>query len=142
MVQTIGESLSSVQAALVFRATENTIAAHGKNDSRRAVQSVAQTSSFGIASAARGSIYVVAEEELEQDVELNAVDELYRGVGLRRTRQVLAGLSRNKEEPIGAAIAYRGPLGLNFSYLENRWRPAAAPNSFRNRKFRRRRLRC
>jgi hypothetical protein len=25
-----------------------------------------------------------------------------------------------KDEPIGAAIAYRGPLGLNFSYIENR----------------------
>jgi hypothetical protein len=72
-----------------------------------------------IASAARGSIYVVAEE-LEQDVELNAVDELYRGVGLRRTRHVWLAYRANKEEPIGAAIAYRGPLGLNFSYLENR----------------------
>jgi hypothetical protein len=27
---------------------------------------------------------------------------------------------KSKNEPIGAAIAYRGPLGANFSYLENR----------------------
>jgi hypothetical protein len=26
----------------------------------------------------------------------------------------------NKSEPVGAAIAYRGPLGANFSYIENR----------------------
>jgi hypothetical protein len=25
-----------------------------------------------------------------------------------------------KDEPIAAAIAYRGPLGLNFSFIENR----------------------
>jgi len=72
-----------------------------------------------IASAARGRVYVVAEE-LEQDVEFKAVDELYRGVGLRRTRHVWLAYRANKEEPIGAAIAYRGPLGMNFSYLENR----------------------
>ncbi len=53
-------------------------------------------------------------------MEFAAVDELYRGVGLRRTRHVWLAYRANKEEPIGAAIAYRGPLGVNFSYLENR----------------------
>src|SRR6202022_3207993 len=69
--------------------------------------------------AARGSIYVMAEE-LKQDAEFDAVDELYRRVGLRRTRQIWLAYRANKEEPIGAVIAYRGPLGVNFSYLENR----------------------
>jgi len=72
-----------------------------------------------ICAAARGSIYIAAEE-LERDVEFNAVDELYVRVGLRRTRHVWLAYRANKEEPIGAAIAYRGPLGVNFSYLENR----------------------
>jgi hypothetical protein len=39
---------------------------------------------------------------------------------LRRSRHVWLAYRANKEEPIGAAIAYRGPLGINFSYLENR----------------------
>jgi len=72
-----------------------------------------------IAAAARGSIYIMAEE-LGHDVEFTAVDELYRDVGLRRTRHVWLAYRVNKDEPIGAAIAYRGPLGVNFSYLENR----------------------
>ena len=72
-----------------------------------------------IAAAARGSIYVIAEE-LEKDVDFAAVDELYRAVGLRRTRHVWLAYQPHKEEPVGAAIAYRGPLGINFSYLENR----------------------
>jgi hypothetical protein len=119
MVQTIGESLSSVQRHSYFALprtlllpTEKRIRVVPYNPSHK--QALLE-----IASAARGSIYVVAEE-LEQDVELNAVDELYRGVGLRRTRHVWLAYRANKEEPIGAAIAYRGPLGLNFSYLENR----------------------
>jgi len=39
---------------------------------------------------------------------------------LRRTRHVWLAYRRYTDEPIGAAIAYRGPLGINFSYLENR----------------------
>jgi hypothetical protein len=72
-----------------------------------------------IASVARGGIYVAAEQ-LATDPELAAVDQLYRGVGLKRTREVWLAFKENKEEPVGAAIAYRGPLGLNFSYIENR----------------------
>ena len=61
-----------------------------------------------------------AAEELHTDVELRAVDELYRSVGLRRTRRVWLAYRDRKNEPVGAAIAYRGPLGANFSFLENR----------------------
>ncbi len=45
---------------------------------------------------------------------------MYRSVGLRRTRRVWLAYRGYKDEPIGAAIAYRGPLGVNFSYIENR----------------------
>ena len=54
------------------------------------------------------------------DVELHSVNELYRSVGLRRTRSVWLAYQGTRNEPVGAAIAYRGPLGINFSYLENR----------------------
>src|SRR5882672_2617908 len=119
MVQTIGESLSSVQRHAYFAfprtlslPTEKRIRVVPYNSSHHEAL-------LEIAAAARGNIYITAEE-LEQDVEFAAVDELYRGVGLRRTRHVWLAYRANKEEPIGAAIAYRGPLGVNFSYLENR----------------------
>jgi hypothetical protein len=119
MVQTIGESLSSVQRHSYF-ALPRTLSLSTEKRLRVVPYSPSHKEALlEIAHAARGSIYVAAEE-LEQDVELNAVDELYRGVGLRRTRHVWLAYRANKEEPIGAAIAYRGPLGLNFSYLENR----------------------
>jgi hypothetical protein len=41
-------------------------------------------------------------------------------VDLRRSRHVWLAYRKGKSEPIGAAIASRGPLGLNFSFLENR----------------------
>ncbi len=72
-----------------------------------------------LASQTRGHVYVAAEE-LMGDVPFKALDGLYRRVGLRRTRHVWLAYRKGKEELMGAAIAYRGPLGLNFSYLENR----------------------
>src|SRR6266403_1701421 len=119
MVQTIGESLSSVQRHAYFALprtlslpTEKRIRVVPYNPSHHEAL-------LEIAAAARGNIYITAEE-LEQDVEFAAVNELYRSVGLRRTRHVWLAYRANKEEPIGAAIVYRGPLGMNFSYLENR----------------------
>jgi hypothetical protein len=119
MVQTIGESLSSVQRHAYFALPRRvTLPSEGR------IRIVAYNPSHkealsAIASAARGSVYVAAEE-LAGDVEFEAVDELYRCVGLRRTRHVWLAYRECKNVPIGAAIAYRGPLGVNFSYLENR----------------------
>jgi hypothetical protein len=72
-----------------------------------------------IAEATKGRVYVAAEE-LAGDVSFKALDLLYRRVGLRRTRHVWLAYNKRQNRPIGAAIAYRGPLGLNFSFLENR----------------------
>jgi hypothetical protein len=119
MVQTIGESLSSVQRHAYFSLprklslpSANAVRIAAYNPSHKGALSM-------IASAARGNIYVTAEE-LMGDVQFEAVDELYRRVGLRRTRHIWLAYKGYKDEPVGAAIAYRGPLGLNFSYLENR----------------------
>jgi hypothetical protein len=105
MVQTIGESFSSVQ-----RHKEIRVVPYSPSQKEPLC---------AIATAARGSVYVTAEE-LKEDVEFKAVDEMYRSVGLRRTRRVWLAYRGYKNEPIGAAIAYRGPLGVNFSYIENR----------------------
>ena len=72
-----------------------------------------------LAASVRGHIYVVAEG-LAGDVEFVGIDRLYRRVGLRRTRHVWIAYRTGTQEVLGAAIAYRGPLGINFSYLENR----------------------
>jgi hypothetical protein len=119
MVQTIGEALSSVQRHNYFALPRN-LQLPSEGGVRIATYDPSHREALcAIASAARGSVYV-AGEELAGDVELQALDELYRHVGLTRTRRVWLAYRTNKEEPIGAAIAYRGPLGANFSYLENR----------------------
>jgi hypothetical protein len=119
MVQTIGQSLSSVQRHMYFALPRNSsLSSDGKVRIVPYDRSHEDALSL-IASVARGSIYVTAEQ-LTTDPELTEVDELYREVGLRRTRRVWLAYRGYKDEPIGAAIAYRGPLGLNFSYIENR----------------------
>jgi hypothetical protein len=119
MVHTIGESLCSVQRHSYFAlprnqqlSCETRIRAVPYDPSHK--QALA-----AIASATRGSVYI-AGEDLLGDVELKSVDEMYRSVGLRRTRSVWLAYQGTRSEPVGAAIAYRGPIGINFSYLENR----------------------
>jgi hypothetical protein len=119
MVQTIGTPLSSVQQHMYFALPRGL-----SLPSEDGVRIVPYDSSHkealcALARISRGNVYVTAEE-LADDVELREVDELYRSVGLRRTRQVWLAYGKRKNEPIGAAVAYRGPLGANFSYLENR----------------------
>lgn len=119
MVQTIGESLSSVQRHAYFSLPKRMSLPSAAGIRIVPYKSAHRQALCAVATAARGRIYVTAEE-LTGDVEFEAIDELYRRVGLRRTRRVWLAYKGYKEEPIGAAIAYRGPLGLNFSYLENR----------------------
>jgi len=127
MVQTIGESLSSVQRHSYFFLPKRMALPYVGGVRIVAYNSSHKEALCAIASAARGKVYVAAEE-LAGDVEFKAIDELYRSVGLRRTRHVWLAYKGNKEEPMGAAIAYRGPLGLNFSYLENRSDLVLHPN--------------
>src|SRR4030081_3351955 len=110
MVQTIGESLSSVQRHAYF-ALPRTLSLPTEKRIRVVRYNAAhQEALLEIASAARGSIYAVAEE-LEHDAEFGAVDELYRRVGLRRTRQIWLAYLANKEGANWGANADRGALG-------------------------------
>jgi hypothetical protein len=119
MVQTIGKSLSSVQRHLYFALPRALSLSAAENIRVVPYDSSHKEALSTVAHASRGSVYVSAEE-LISDVELQAVNELYCSVGLRRTRQVWLAYQGRKNEPVGAAVAYRGPLGVNFSYLENR----------------------
>jgi len=69
----------------------------------------------------RGTNDADAEEMNDPDnIELDQLDQLYQKVGLRRKRYIWLAYHKNNELPVGAAIAYRGPFGLNFSLIENR----------------------
>jgi hypothetical protein len=120
MVPALGESSASVRRNMYFAMPK-----HAAPAADRAVQAIPydptqQENLCALAIVARGGIYIRAEE-LDRDVELRGLDELYRRAGLRRNRQVwLAYANRRGDQPVGAALAYRGPLGVNFSYIENR----------------------
>lgn len=75
---------------------------------------------YELALKLRGKVYAEAEELAGDDIELEELNEVYCRVGLRRKRYVWMAFCRPYSEPVGAVIAYRGPLGLNLSLLENR----------------------
>src|SRR5437762_4304006 len=87
MVQTIGESLSSVQRHAYFALPRRLSLPTEKRIRVVPYSSSHQEALLEIAAAARGSIYITAEE-LERDVEFNAVDQLYRGVGDRKSTRL------------------------------------------------------
>ena len=117
MVPSLGEAFSSVRSHLFFA-----LPREAQTDTASSVRMVRYDDSHhdalrAIVARTRGEVYLKAEE-LDCDVELTRVDCLYRSVGLRRTRH--AWLAYRDGVVVGAALAYRGPLGLNFSFLENR----------------------
>jgi hypothetical protein len=119
MIQSIGGSLSSAQKHAYFALPRNLELAQDTGVKIVPYDATRNRDLCGLASLTRGHVYVAAEE-LAGDVTFKSLDGLYRRVGLRRTRHIWLAYRKNKEEAIGAVIAYRGPLGLNFSYLENR----------------------
>ncbi|MEU6168737.1 hypothetical protein [Streptomyces tanashiensis] len=72
-----------------------------------------------LARACRGEVYVRAEGLDRDDLRLDDVDRLYRLVGLRRHRRIWVQYDAGGRLR-AAALAHRGPLGFNFSFLENR----------------------
>jgi hypothetical protein len=67
-----------------------------------------------------GPVHSAGEAWQSGDLEMRALDAEFKLVGLRRYRQVFIATAVGSVEPCGFAVAYRGPLGLNFSFLENR----------------------
>lgn len=119
MPQTIGGSLSSAQQHAYLALSRKLMLPQDAGVKVVAYDSSRNRDLCAIAELARGHVYLAAEE-LATDVPFKALDGLYRRVGLRRTRHVWLAYRKGTDEPIGAALAYRGPLGLNFSFLENR----------------------
>src|SRR3979411_15316 len=90
MVQTIGESLCSVQRHSYF-ALPRRLSLPLSSKIHAGTSHPSQKEALcAIASATRGNVYITGEDLLG-DVELRTVDEMYRSVGLRRTRSVWLG---------------------------------------------------
>ena len=128
MPESLGDSLSSVQRHLYFAVPRldgrlHAIAAcapHRASGVQVVPYDASQHAALcNLATTTRGRVYVTAEA-LDKDVDLHIVANLYLSVGLRRTRHVWLAYQAGADQPVGAALAYRGPLGLNFSFLENR----------------------
>jgi NAD(P)H-dependent flavin oxidoreductase YrpB (nitropropane dioxygenase family) len=120
LVDTIGPANSRVNTYNLF-ALPKRVDYHGDKisvapDSRNGKSSGLYT----LAAQVRGRVYAEAEELGQEDILLDSLDQLYARVGLRRYRRIWLARMPGHEMPVGAAIAYRGPLGLNFSFLENR----------------------
>lgn len=119
MVQSVGADYSSVQRHSYVALPRRVSLAKMGNITVVPFDASHKEALCAFAAAERGHVYV-AGEDLSGDVNCEAIDDLYRHVGLRRSRRVWLAYGQRKNEPIGAVIAYRGPLGINFSYLENR----------------------
>lgn len=66
------------------------------------------------------NVFVRAEELDTEDIQLTALAKKYQNAGLDRSRKVLKIKDAQTGEIISAIVANRAPLGLNFSFLENR----------------------
>ncbi|HTM02587.1 MAG TPA: hypothetical protein VL173_03715 [Vicinamibacterales bacterium] len=119
MEDAVGESFASVRQHMYFAVPRSLPAKRIRSVQVEAYDPSQRQTLCALATEARGRLYVTSEE-LDRDVELALVDRLYRAAGLRRTRQVWLAYRKGLPHAIGAALAYRGPLGLNFSFLENR----------------------
>jgi hypothetical protein len=75
---------------------------------------------YDFAKQAVGDIYAQAEDLHAKDLFLDELNENFAKVGLFRKRFFKLAYLPSQDQPVGLAMAYRGPLGLNVSLLENR----------------------
>lgn len=67
-----------------------------------------------------GGVFVKAEELDQEDIQLQKIGATYADYNLHRSRKILKVIDNGTGRIIGALVANRGPLGANFSFLENR----------------------
>ncbi|MBY0587902.1 hypothetical protein K2X85_12045 [bacterium] len=74
-----------------------------------------------LASFVRDELQCLSAQSEEIDVDdgpkMKALDDRYKQLGLNRTRTILG--VRGDEGVMAVAVAYDGPLGMNFSFLES-----------------------
>jgi hypothetical protein len=67
-----------------------------------------------------GEVFVAAEELDQPDLLLEGIGRIYRSYQCERYRQIVGVRDSATGRLVGCAVANRAPLGLNFSFLENR----------------------
>lgn len=65
-------------------------------------------------------VFVRAEELDQEDIDLSLVNKVFQKYGLKRSRKVLKISDKQSGKIVACILANRAPLGLNFSFLENR----------------------
>lgn len=68
----------------------------------------------------QGNVFVRGEELDQEDVNLYTLDAKFKQYGLRRYRKIIKIKNALTGDVQAAIIVNRAPLGLNFSFLENR----------------------
>jgi len=120
LVETIGPEHAAVSTLSYLAVHLPVRAAHDQHIHVRECKNAPCPELLALAANARGRVYASVEELGHDDLLLEALDESYRRVGLRRYRRIWVAHLGKAEEPVAAAVVYRGPLGFNFSFLENR----------------------
>lgn len=92
------------------------------------VRAIDRCQVYDFAQSSIGRVWANSEELDHEDFELNAIDQLYASVGLRRYRRLWIARRERSDDIVGLAIAYRGPIGFNFSFLENRCHVILSPS--------------
>ena len=67
-----------------------------------------------------GQVFAKAEELDLEDIQQNNLGKKYAKYGLKKYRKVYSLRDRRSQKISAILIANRSPLGLNFSFLENR----------------------
>ncbi len=67
-----------------------------------------------------GEVFVQAEELDQKDILLTKLNIAFKQYGLQRYRKVLKVRCKKSGKIIACAIVNRAPLGINFSFLENK----------------------
>ena len=67
-----------------------------------------------------GEVFIKAEDLDGQDIKLSQLRLKYEKCGLKRSRNVMKLKCSKSEKILGCFIANKAPIGLNFSFLENR----------------------
>lgn len=116
----IGESLRDDQCAMSDHQLVAVPKALAHDWARRSKSAWCAPSAEHVAEVAaqrHGRPWTESEEIVGDDPELQAFDLFCQRSGIRRTRRFFAVAGMESD---GIAIAYRGSLGLSFSFLENR----------------------
>lgn len=127
----LGEEYAAVRPYSMFTVGRKTRLAHTTSDVRIVRYEESHAASLvWLASSAEGATFLRAEE-LASDPQLKLAGDIYASLGLHRSRSIWLAYEPNRNEPVAAVLAYRGPLGMNFSFLENRCHlilhPSATP---------------